>query len=180
MKFSPLHFVLTFCLLSMSNITFAQVTTAAISGSVTDADGEALIGATVVALNTATGTQYGTTTGEDGRYSLPNLRVGGPYMITSSYVGYNDDVQEGIYLALGQTARLDFGLNTGVALDEVVVLGTVDPNVNRDRTGVATLVGSTELQRLPTISRSASDYTRLTPASDGYIFGGRNYQFNNF
>ena len=68
--------------------------------------------------------------------------------------------QEGIFLALGQVARLDFALSSGVNLDEVIVVGTTDPNVNRDRTGVATLVGRTELARLPTISRSASDYTR--------------------
>lgn len=158
----------------------AQVTTATITGSITDQDGEPLIGATIVALNTATGTQYGTTTNVEGRFTLPNLRVGGPYAVTGSYVGYNDEKQDGLFLALGQTARLDFELASGVALDEVVVTGTVDPNVNRDRTGVATLVGSTELTRLPTITRSASDYTRLTPSSDGNSFAGRNDQFNNF
>lgn len=173
----PLMFVL---MLAATSGLMAQVTTATIAGSITDQDGEPLIGATIIALNTATGTQYGTTTNVDGRFVLPNLRVGGPYQITASYVGYNDEKQEGIFLALGQTARLDFELASGVALEEVVVSGSVDPDVNRDRTGVATLVGSTELTRLPTISRSASDYTRLTPSSDGNSFAGRNDQFNNF
>lgn len=173
----PLMLVLV---LTASTGLMAQVTTATITGSITDQGGDPLIGATIVALNTATGTQYGTTTNVDGRFTLPNLRVGGPYELTASYVGYNDEKQEGIFLALGQTARLDFELASGVELDAVVVTGAVDPNVNRDRTGVATLVGSTELTRLPTITRSASDYTRLTPASDGNSFAGRNDQFNNF
>lgn len=179
MKVSRLHLMFLILLVGTGAL-WAQVTTATITGDITDNGGEPLIGATIVALNTATGTQYGTTTNVDGRFTLPNLRVGGPYEVTASYVGYNDEKQDGLYLALGQTARLDFELASGVSLDEVVVTGTVDPNVNRDRTGVATLVGSTELQRLPTISRSASDYTRLTPSSDGNSFAGRNDQFNNF
>ncbi len=173
----PLMLVL---MLAASTGLMAQVTTATITGAITDQGGEPLIGATITALNTATGTQYGTTTNVDGGFTLPNLRIGGPYELTASYVGYNDEKQDGIFLALGQTARLNFELTSGVDLEQVVVTGVVDPDVNRDRTGVATLVGSTELTRLPTITRSASDYTRLTPASDGNSFAGRNDQFNNF
>ena len=172
--------LLVVCLLASATTLLAQVTTSTITGKVVDDAGDGLIAATVVAVNQSTGTQYGTTTREDGRFTLPNLRIGGPYTVTASYIGYEDDSQEGIYLALGQVARLNFTLTSGVALEEVLVLGTTDPNVNRDRTGVATLVGSTELTRLPTISRSAADYTRLTPASDGNSFAGRNDQFNNF
>ncbi|MEL6657115.1 MAG: TonB-dependent receptor [Bacteroidota bacterium] len=179
MKLLRLSLMLVLILAGTTGL-LAQVTTATITGSITDQGGEPLIGATIVAVNTSTGTEFGTTTNIDGRFTLPNLRVGGPYAVTASYVGYDDEKQEGIFLALGQTARLDFELASGVELDEVVVTGVADPNVNRDRTGVATLVGSTELTRLPTITRSASDYTRLTPASDGNSFAGRNDQFNNF
>ncbi|MEZ4986514.1 MAG: TonB-dependent receptor [Saprospiraceae bacterium] len=180
MRTNQLPLLLTLVLVAFGFVLNAQITTATIAGSVSDKAGEPLIGATVVALNTETGTEYGITTNEEGRFTLPNLRVGGPYTVTASYVGYSDDVKEGIYLALGQTARLDFDLDAGIEIQGVTVIGTVDPNVNRDRTGVATLVGSTELTRLPTISRSASDYTRLTPSSDGNSFAGRNDQFNNF
>ncbi len=179
MKVIRLH-LLVVCLLASAATLMAQVTTSTITGKVVDDAGEGLIAATVVAVNQSTGTQYGTTTREDGRFTLPNLRIGGPYTVTATYIGYNDDAQEGIYLALGQVARLDFALASGVALDEVVVVGTTDPTVNRDRTGVATLIGRNELTRLPTISRSASDFTRLTPSSDGNSFAGRNDQFNNF
>lgn len=180
MKALRLQLLFIVMLFAGTSALLAQVTTATITGNISDNGGEPLIGASIVAVNTATGSQYGTTTNADGRFTLPNLRVGGPYEVTASYVGYNDEKQGGIFLALGQTARLDFDLSSGVSLDEIVVTGTVDPNVNRDRTGVATLIGSTELQRLPTITRSAADYTRLTPSSDGNSFGGRNDQFNNF
>lgn len=180
MKRILLPFLTVLFTVACAGSLFAQVTTATIAGSINDKDGSPLVGATIVATNTATGAQYGTTANADGRFTLPNLRVGGPYEVTASYVGYSDDVIKDIYLALGQTARLDFELAAGVGLDEVVVTGVADPNVNRDRTGVATLVGSTELTRLPTISRSTSDFTRLTPSSDGNSFAGRNDQFNNF
>ncbi|PTM11250.1 MAG: TonB-dependent receptor [Bacteroidetes bacterium] len=167
-------------LLAFAGSTAAQVTTATMAGTVTDTEGEPLIGANLAVENTTTGTIYGTTTNLDGHFTLPNLRVGGPYHVIASYIGYGDEKLEGVFLTLGQTARLDFELSVGVGLDEVIVFGTADPNVNRNRTGVATLVGTTELQRLPTITRSTSDYTRLTPSSDGNSFGGRNDQFNNF
>lgn len=168
------------CFLLSAGALMAQVTTATILGKITDTSGEPLVAATVVAVNTATGTETGTITNEDGRFVIPNLRVGGPYTVTASYLGFGDDQQDGIYLALGQKARLDFELASGIELEQVVVTDKVDPNVNRDRTGVATLIGSTELTRLPTITRSASDYTRLTPSADGNSFAGRNDQFNSF
>jgi hypothetical protein len=179
MKVLRLPLLLSFFLLSTAAL-LGQETTATILGKVTDSDGEALVAANIVATNTATGAVYGTSTNAEGRFILPNLRVGGPYTVTASYLGYSDDSLEGVFLALGQKARVDFSLQSGVELDEITVTAINDPNVNRSRTGVATLVGSTELTRLPTISRSASDYTRLTPASDGNSFAGRNDQFNNF
>ncbi len=181
MKVLRLQLLLVMLLAGTAGL-WAQVTTATISGKAIDADGAPLIGATVLATNNSTGTQYGTTTNIEGRYTIPNMRIGGPYTITASYIGYSDDVVEGIYLALGQTARVTFNLSEGVDVIEggVTVVGTKDANVNRERTGAATLLGGTELTRLPSISRSAADYTRLTPSSDGNSFAGRNDQFNNF
>jgi hypothetical protein len=169
-----------FMLLAGLPLAHSQVTTANMRGVVTDDSGNPLEAATVVAIHTPSGAQYGITTRQDGRFYLPNLRVGGPYKVTASFIGYTDGIEDGIFLTLGQTANVKFELATGVELDEIVVLAQDDPNVNKERTGAATYVGSTELRRLPTISRSASDYTRLTPASDGNSFGGRNDQYNNF
>ncbi|MBK7343196.1 MAG: carboxypeptidase regulatory-like domain-containing protein [Saprospiraceae bacterium] len=79
-------------------------TTASMTGQVIDqASGESLIGATVVAIHTPSGTSYGTITNENGYYRMSNLRVGGPYQITVSYTGYGEIALEGVNLRLGET-----------------------------------------------------------------------------
>src|SRR4028119_2378140 len=100
----------------------AQVTTAAMNGLITDASGQPLPGATVLAVHTPTGSQYGTATLPSGRFNLPNIKVGGPYTVTVSFVGYRDQVQEGINLSLGQNFTIDFKLQeSDVQLSEVEV-----------------------------------------------------------
>lgn len=159
----------------------AQVTTSTLTGTVVDESGEALIGANVVAIHEPSGTQYGVTTRDGGRFTLPNLRVGGPYTVQSSYVGYESQTYNNIELALAQKLTLNFDLKSeAVELEGVVVVAESDPVLNGERTGASTNIGSTELTRLPTISRSASDYYRLTPSASGNSFGGRNDQYNNF
>ena len=75
--------------LLLSNlVAIAQITTSKIKGTVTDDKGKVLFGATVVVLHEPTGTKSGTITQENGKYTVPNLRVGGKYKITFSYLGY--------------------------------------------------------------------------------------------
>ncbi|MEO1437406.1 MAG: TonB-dependent receptor, partial [Bacteroidota bacterium] len=178
----PLYLGTLLCCFFISSVAHAQVTTASLNGQVVDTNGEPLIAATVVALHVPTGTQYGTTTRDDGRFNLPNLRVGGPYTITADYVGYQEQSYDGIRLSLAQKLTLNFTLNSeAMTMDqEVVVIGKADPILNNERTGAETNIGSDLLTSLPTITRSASDFTRLTPSSDGNSFAGRNDQFNNF
>ena len=79
-------------------MSFGQgVTSANIAGLITDKSGEPLIGATVIAIHEPSGSQYGTATREDGRFNIPNVRIGGPYSITVSYVGYNTYQEKNIY-----------------------------------------------------------------------------------
>lgn len=159
----------------------AQVTTASINGQIIDSDNVGLIGATVQATHQPTGTVYGTVAQNNGFFNLPNVRVGGPYKVTISYVGYQDKVIEGINLKLGEKRFLDVSLLTDAeTLEEVVVRANQNSVINSERTGAATNVGVTELERLPTITRSAQDFYRLTPSSDGNSFAGANDQFNNF
>ncbi len=171
--------VLFFCIAITS---FAQVTTSNIRGLVVDDQNQPLPGASVVAVHTPTGTKYGGTTNFGGRYNLLNMRVGGPYTVTLSYVGFKTQEIKDIFLTLGKTYSLDLSMvPDSQQLDEVVVRGTGGNNVfGDDRTGQETSVGRREITRLPTISRSAADFTRLEPASTGNSFGGRNDQFNNF
>ncbi|MFD1096649.1 TonB-dependent receptor [Salegentibacter chungangensis] len=160
----------------------AQVTTAEISGTVYFEDGEPLPGANITAVHTPTGTKYGAVTNFDGRFNLLNLRVGGPYKITISFVGFNTAVYNDVNLSLGETYNLEVNMvSDETQLQEVVIKGERNQIINSDRTGAVTSVGSKELKTLPTISRSASDFYRLEPmASSNGSFGGRNDQFNNF
>ena len=173
---------LLFLFLVNIGITFGQVTTSNIRGFVADDQGEPLLGANIIAVHTPTGTKYGSITNEDGRFNLLNLRVGGPYEINVSYVGFKTKVLNDVSLSLGQTFNVDVKLiSTSQALDEVVVVSDRSGTFGSDRTGAETNVGRRELTRLPTISRSTNDFTRLEPTatSDG-SFGGRNDQYNNF
>ena len=175
------NFYLTLVAALLSLGLTAQATTASINGQITDADGLPLIGATVQAIHTPTGTRYGTSAQNDGYYSLNNLRIGGPYEVVISYLGYETETVDGINLKLGEKRNLDVILaEDGETLDEVVVRARKNSIINSERTGAATQIGTEQLERLPTISRSASDFTRLTPSSDGNSFGGRNDQYNNF
>ncbi|WP_224483247.1 TonB-dependent receptor [Robertkochia aurantiaca] len=175
------HFYLAVTLLLVSVSALAQVTTSNLKGLVTDFQGEPLPGASVVAVHTPTGTTYGGATNFDGRFNLLNMRVGGPYTVTISYIGFQSQEITGIYLELGKTYTLDVQLlDDSQQLDEVVVVADRAGTFASDRTGAETSVGRKELTRLPTISRSAQDFTRLEPTASGNSFAGRNDQFNNF
>ncbi|MDJ0644860.1 MAG: TonB-dependent receptor [Flavobacteriaceae bacterium] len=173
-------FAVLFCCIAITS--FAQVTTSNIRGLVVDDQNQPLPGASVVAIHTPTGTKYGGSTNFDGRYNLLNMRVGGPYTVTVSYVGFNTQEIKDIFLTLGKTYSLDLTMIPDTQqLDEVVVRGTGGNNIfGNDRTGSETSVGRREITTLPTIARSQADFTRLEPSSSAGSFGGRNDQFNNF
>lgn len=164
---------------------FSQVTTSSIRGTVADDEDNPLLGANIVAIHLPTGTKSGAISNEDGRFNLLNLRVGGPYEITVSYVGFRAQTENDVFLSLGKTFNLDVKMvSESQALEEVVVTSDRGGTFGSDRTGAETSVGRRELTRLPTISRSAEDFTRLEPTassgSSGISFGGRNDQYNNF
>ncbi|MET1259714.1 carboxypeptidase regulatory-like domain-containing protein [Flagellimonas sp. DF-77] len=172
-------------LLVVSTTAMAQVTTSNIKGSVVDDQGAPLFGANIVAVHTPTGTRFGAITNETGRFNLLNLRVGGPYEVTISYVGFKSDVRNDIFLSLGKTFTYSVSMvPDSQQLDEVVLVSDQSGTFGSDRTGAETSVSRRDLQRLPTISRSASDFIRLEPAASsgasGLSFGGRNDQYNNF
>ena len=169
-------------------IAFSQgVTTSSIGGQVTDGEGEPLPGASVVAIHTPTGTVYGAAADFDGFYRISNMRTGGPYKITISYIGYNDYMLNGINLNLGQTSRFSAKLNeSSTALDEVVVTGIGDGVFSSNKTGTETNVSRRDIANLPAASRSIADFVRLTPqaqiseGNDGFSISlaGQNNRYN--
>tara|TARA_B110000238_G_scaffold131918_1_gene142293 strand:- start:10583 stop:11767 length:1185 start_codon:yes stop_codon:yes gene_type:complete len=159
----------------------AQITTSKIKGMVIDTNKNPLFGANIVVLHTPTGTLSGTIANDTGKFTIPNLRVGGPYKITFSYVGYKEQVINNIFLTLGKTTEVVGEISdSGEALDEIIITSSKSKIFNKDRTGAQTSISTLQLKTLPTISRSASDFTRLEPSASGNSFGGRNDQFNNF
>jgi len=174
--------------LLFSAVTFAQgVTTSSIGGKVTDNNGEPLPGASVVAVHQDTGTKYGAATDFDGYYRISNMRASGVYVITFSYVGFNDDVRNGVTLTLGQTSRFNAQLSeSATALDEVVVTGTSSSVFNSNKTGTETTVSKRDIATLPAASRSIADFVRITPqaqiteGNDGFSISlaGQNNRFN--
>ncbi|MBU2507231.1 MAG: carboxypeptidase regulatory-like domain-containing protein [Bacteroidetes bacterium] len=157
------------------------LTTAFVNGIVSDTEGNSLPGANIIAVHIPTGTQYGASSRESGLYNLSNLRVGGPYSVTVSFVGYDKSAQENLYLKLGEKLRLDFTLKSqSVELESIIVSAKADDVLNSNRTGAATFIRPEEIKALPSIKRSTRDITRLDPRSDGnFSFGGKNWLFNN-
>jgi hypothetical protein len=159
---------------------FAQETTSQILGTVSDGS-TGLSGATVTALHTPTGTKYTTTTRKDGRFNLPNVRVGGPYIITVSYVGFKEDKQENITLTVGQDFVSDVKMTPeSKELTAVNVSATrQNKTFNNNRTGAQEIITRQQIERLPTISRSIQDFAKLEPSSNGLSFAGSNPGMNN-
>ncbi len=168
--------------------SFAQ--SASFLGQVTDVNGDPLIGANVVATHTPSGTFYGTSTREDGRFNLPSVRIGGPYDIQVTYTGYEAYELNDITLSLGQDFRLDIKLRESASvLSEVVVTAVENEILNSQRTGAATNIKKEAINALPTLSRSLNDFIRLTPQSrsssvaattgSGVSFAGQDSRFNN-
>ncbi|WP_207435331.1 TonB-dependent receptor [Sabulibacter ruber] len=177
--FTPFMIILAICL--PIHFGWAQgATTASMTGVINDASGVGLAGATIVAVHTPSNTQYAASADENGRFNLLNMRVGGPYTITASYIGYQDQRRENVFLSLGQTLRLDVTLSaSAVGLSEVQVVSERGAIINADRTGAATNVSREQIERLPTLSRSLQDFTRLTPQASGNSLGGANNRYNN-
>ncbi|MEO5563164.1 MAG: carboxypeptidase regulatory-like domain-containing protein, partial [Chitinophagaceae bacterium] len=161
-------------------VSSAQETTSEIAGLVTGDEGP-IAGATVTALHQPTGTKYSTTSRKDGRYTLPNLRIGGPYSITVTFVGLKAEPVENITLLLGQEFKADLTLVPETKSLEGVIVRSVrqDKVFNSGRTGSQEVINRTQLERLPTINRSFQDFTKLTPSANGPSFGGRNGLYNN-
>ncbi|BFP41438.1 carboxypeptidase regulatory-like domain-containing protein [Flavobacteriaceae bacterium GF1] len=179
---------LAFAAMLMTALAFSQgVTTSALGGKVTDASGEPLPGASVVAVHMPTGTTYGAAADFDGFYRISGMRTGGPYTITISYVGFNDDVKDGVFLNLGSTERISAQLQeSATALDEVVVTAVSSGIFGANKTGTETNISQRQVATTPAASRSLADFVRLTPQAqltegdDGFSISlaGQNNRYN--
>ena len=175
--------LLAFTTLIAGTVAYAQVTTSSLSGRVVDQSGEPVIGAAVMAMHEPSGTVYGAVTNADGRYTIQGMRTGGPYKVDFSCLGYQETTYTGITLQLAET----FSLNAKIAESSefleatVVVADAASKFASQERTGAVTNIGSAQITALPTVSRSITDVTRLSPyGGNGMSFAGSDGRLANF
>lgn len=155
------------------------VTTASVAGIVNDAQGQPVPGVSVVAVHVPSGSTYNVVTRGDGRYTIPGMRVGGPYEVTATLSGFQTQVQSNVNLSLGVTSDVNFVLGVANVQETVTVAATADAVFSSQRTGAATAVSRADIAELPTISGRISDVTRLTPQASGTSFAGQDNRLNN-
>ncbi len=176
-------FFLVAMLLTLSLTAMAQITTSSMAGKVTldDENGEEVIGATVVAVHEPSGTRYTAVTNTTGRFSINGMRTGGPYEVTVSYIGFQPKTLKGITLQLAETYNLSVWLSEDAnELAEVVISGKAS-KFAAEKTGAATNITSAQITALPTVSRSITDVTRLSPyGGNGMSFAGADGRTANF
>ena len=170
-------------LLTMTLTALAQVTTSSLAGKVTldNANGEEVIGATIQAIHEPSGTRYAAVTNTSGRFTIQGMRTGGPYSVTISYIGFQPKTVKGVNLQLGETYNLSVWLSEDAnELAEVIVSGKAS-KFAAEKTGAATNINSSQITNLPTVSRSITDVTRLSPyGGNGMSFAGADGRTANF
>jgi len=190
MKYKLTSLCIGIMLLLTASIFGQGSTTASINGTVTDAQGNPLPTATILATHSPSGTQFGITTREDGKFNLFGLKVGGPYIISVSYVGYSTQTLNDIYLRLGENRELNFSLSEkAIELEDITVSGNKSTIINNNRTGAAQNVTLKDIETIPTISRRFQDFSKLSPqfsgaeagsfSGSGSIAAGRSNRYNN-
>jgi hypothetical protein len=139
-------------------------------------------GATIEAVHEPSGTRYKTQSLSEGRFVLTGLRIGGPYTLKATFVGYGPQTQGDITLALGEPTRFDFALaEANNQLQEITVTGTRARNlISKERKGTSTNINRRVLSSVPTLNRSITDFTKLTPQANGTSFAGQDNRFINF
>ena len=164
-------------------VAFAQVTTSSLSGVVVDQNGEPVIGAAVLALHEPSGTVYGAVTNADGRYTIQGMRTGGPYKVDFSCLGYQEATYTGVVLQLAETFTLDAKIaESSEFLEATVVIADAASKFNsQERTGAVTNINNAQITAIPTVNRSITDVTRLSPyGGNGMSFAGSDGRLANF
>jgi len=165
-----------------STLINAQITTSSVAGTVLSSNNEELVGASIVATHLPSGTKYSTISRSGGKFTILNMRVGGPYTIEISFVNHDKEVSEDINLKLAETFTLTSILRKSETNLENVIVTTARRSsiFNGNRTGAVTNIGLSQIGIAPSINRSLNDLTRITPQSNGAAIAGGNYRQNNF
>ena len=169
----------------ISTIGFSQGSTSSgVNGTVKDKDNVELPGAAVIIKHIPTGSTYSAVTNDKGYFRISNMRVGGPYSINVSYVGFQNYSEDNIFLQLGDFTPFNIVLKESInQIDEIVITGSKDDLINSKKTGAQTVVDRKQIEALPSLSRNISDFARLTPQAqvrgdDIISISGQNNRLN--
>ena len=174
-------YMLSVLLIAIVQAVLAQVTTSALTGKVTLGNtNESVIGATIQVVHMPSGTRYATVTNADGRYTIQGMRVGGPYTIKVSYIGYQPTEISNVTLQLGETYNQNFKMAEDASILGEVVISGKGSKFTAEKTGASTNINNTQIMNMPTINRSITDIARLSPYSNGMSFAGGDGRSSNF
>src|SRR5437588_1657510 len=126
-------------------------------GTVTDASGAAVPGATVTARNTDTGLVRTTETQTDGSYRVPELPIG-TYDVTIEKSSFRTSVTKGVQVSVAAERRVDAALELGEVREEVLVSGEALPQIE---TTSDTLGGTLTQETVKDLPINWRDYTKL-------------------
>ena len=182
MKQSIKFLLSAFAAMFVGVTAFAQLTTSSLNGLVADASGEPVIGAAVIATHTESGTSYATVTNNEGRYYINGMRAGGPYKVEVSCLGYRTVAFTDVTLQLAESLSLNAKLEDDAQmLSEAIVISNATSKFAAEKTGAATNISNRQIAELPTVSRSITDVTRLSPyGGNGMSFAGADGRTANF
>ena len=147
-----------------SFLAFGQSgTTAPLSGTVSDATGAVLSGASVVVKNSATGAEFKMNTSSSGTFTIPSLGAG-TYIVTVEAPGFKKAVVQDVKIDAGVPATLNVSLEIGAATETVIVQGGAEV-LQTQSANVATTIVGRQITELPFTSRDALDLVLLLPGT---------------
>ncbi|MGA7343069.1 MAG: carboxypeptidase-like regulatory domain-containing protein [Terracidiphilus sp.] len=165
-RFERILILLLFVLLAAGAAARAQIVGATLSGTVRDATGAALSGATVTVKQLETGARRTLTTGADGRYAAPSVPVG-DYTVRAAHDGFAAQERTGITLVVAQSLVVDFQLGVDAVQTDVVVQAEVT-GVNTTSQQTSGLIDERAVKELPLNGRSYDELLTLNPATVNY------------
>ncbi|HMC61478.1 MAG TPA: carboxypeptidase-like regulatory domain-containing protein, partial [Candidatus Solibacter sp.] len=134
---------------------------AGITGRITDPSGSAIVGATVMAKDQDRGTEWPTTSNEDGIYNFPRIPVG-TYSLKIESKGFKTSLQPALTLEVNQRARLDIKMEIG-GITETVTVSAEAALLQTDTTQVGAVIGAETIVNTPLVSRNPISLTLLAP-----------------
>lgn len=182
--------LLVFLLIPASGLFAQSVTSSGIGGVVRTSDGDPASGVSVFALHLPSGSQFTTTSNNEGRYNIGGMRVGGPYRVRFTAPNGDESVIEDVFLNLQQQRTINTRVRPSGQVFELeafeVQANQFSSTFNENKQGSSTIIDADSISRIPTVSRSINDIVRLDPRMAAYdedsgtiSAGGKNTRYNS-